>query len=403
MAASTRHRRAAWAVFAISAAMPVASIPFTIWLSGSLDFGTVGFGLIFLTLPVTGILIARRQPDNRIAWILLAAGAVVGLSSLAEPYVNEGVVLHPGSLPGAAAVAAVNSSTWIPIFGLTGTFLLLLFPDGRLPSPRWRPVAWASAFTIGFFTLVFVFGQTSLEGNPNVANPLGIETLAPLLSVTLAFTPVFPMCMLACAVSLVQRFRRSKGIERQQIKWLASGAAAVASVYLLMMLISAFYNFAGRPSPHWLDNLGNFSVLTFLLIPIAICIAVLRYGLYGIDRLISRTVSYAVITGTLLMVYLLLVTTVSRIAPAGSSLAVAASTLAVAALFQPLRRRVQTAVDRRFNRARYDADRTVESFTRTLRQEVDLDAVKSTLVAAVHDTLQPTDARLWLREPNGSA
>ncbi len=187
------------------------------------------------------------------------------------------------------------------------------------------------------------------------------------------------------------------------MKWLAGAAAAVASVYLLMMLISWLYTLSDSIQPPWLDTLGNFSILAFVLIPIAIGIAVLRYGLYGIDRLISRTLSYAVITGTLLVMYLVLVTTVSRIAPSSSSLAVAASTLAVAALFQPLRRRVQTAVDSRFNRARYDADRTVEAFTRTLREEVDLDAVRSGLIAAVHGTLQPTTARLWLREPSGGA
>jgi hypothetical protein len=137
-------------------------------------------------------------------------------------------------------------------------------------------------------------------------------------------------------------------------------------------------------------------------IPIAIGIAVLRYGLYGIDRLISRTLSYAAITGTLLAVYLLLVTTVSRIAPSSSSLAVAASTLTVAALFQPLRRRVQTVVDRRFNRARYDADRTVEAFSRILREEVNLDAVSSDLIETVHTTLQPATVGLWLRESRQS-
>ena len=222
--------------------------------------------------------------------------------------------------------------------------------------------------------------------------------MGPVLSVMLAALPLLPVCMLACAVSLVMRFRRSRGIERLQVKWLASGAAFAACVYLLMMLFSWRYTVSDEPSPPWLDILGNFSVLTFVAIPVAIGIAVLRYGLYGIDRLISRTLSYAVITGTLLVVYLLLVTTVSRIAPGGSSLAVAASTLTVAALFQPLRRRVQTLVDRRFNRARYDADRTVEAFTRTLRQEVDLDAVSSDLVAAVHDTLEPARVGLWLRD-----
>ncbi len=168
-------------------------------------------------------------------------------------------------------------------------------------------------------------------------------------------------------------------------------------------MIGQLYTISGTPAPPWLDTLGNITVLTFVAIPVAIGIAILRYGLYGIDRLISRTLSYAVITGTLLVIYLLLVTTVSRIAPASSSLAVAASTLAVAALFQPLRRRVQTVVDRKFNRARYDADRTVDAFTRTLREEVDLDAVSSDLIATVHDTLEPARVGLWLRPSRESS
>ena len=251
---------------------------------------------------------------------------------------------------------------------------------------------------MGLLVLSFVFGPGTLEGSQQTANPLGIEAMGPVLSVMLAALPLLPLCMLACAVSLVLRFRRSRGIERQQVKWLASAAAFVASVYLLMMLASWWYAISDKESPPWLETLGSFSVLTFVAIPVAICIAVLRYGLYGIDRLISRTLSYAVITGTLLGVYLLLVTTVSRIAPGSSSLAVAASTLTVAALFQPLRRRVQTVVDRKFNRARYDADQTVEAFTRTLREEVDLDAVRSDLIGVVRDTLEPARVGLWLRD-----
>ncbi len=153
--------------------MNLASITLVIGLSLPVDPGSIAFGFIFLALPVTGILIARRQPDNRIAWILLAIGAVIGVSSLAEPYVLQGVVLQPGSLPAAGAVAAVNNALWIPIFGLTGTFLLLLFPDGHLPSPRWRPVAWVSGITIGVLVLTFVFGPATLDNNRPWTIPSG--------------------------------------------------------------------------------------------------------------------------------------------------------------------------------------------------------------------------------------
>jgi hypothetical protein len=300
-------------------------------------------------------------------------------------------------------VTAVDSALWVPAIGLTGTYLILLFPDGRLPSPRWRPVAWASGITMGVIVTTFVFAPRTFDLYPDVSNPIGIGFLAPVLPVVVVAIPVLPVCIVACAVSLVLRFRRSTGIERQQIKWLASAAGLVASVYLLAILFSSYYIVTDKPDPPWLSVLEGASVLTFVLIPVAIGIAVLRYGLYGIDRLISRTLSYALITGTLLVVYLVLVTTVSRIAPSSSSLAVAASTLTVAALFQPLRRRVQTAVDRRFNRARYDADRTVEAFTRTLREEVDLDAVSTDLIATVHDTLEPVRVGLWLRPGQDSS
>ena len=403
MASARVRQLAAWMVFVLSVAMIAVSVPLSIWLLDANNVAGLSFNILFAALPVAGILIARRQPGNRIAWILLAVGLIIGVGSVAEPYAKYGLVLHPGSLPAAGVVAAVNGSLWVPAIGITGTYLLLLFPDGRLPSPRWRPVAWVSGITMGLLVLSFMFGPGMLEESQNSTNPLGIEAMGPVLSVMLAALPLLPLCMLACAVSLVLRFRRSRGIERQQVKWLASAAALAASVYLFMMLASWRYTVFDEPSPSWLETMGSFSVLTFVAIPVAICLAVLRYGLYGIDRLISRTLSYAVITGTLLVVYLLLVTTVSRIAPASSSLAVAASTLTVAALFQPLRRRVQSVVDRRFNRARYDADRTVEEFTRTLREEVNLDAVSSDLIAAVHDTLEPARVGLWLRPSRDSS
>jgi hypothetical protein len=397
-------RIAARAVFALSVVMLVAGTVMEIAMADPTkgpNLGNIGFNVLFAALPVTGILIARRHPENAIAWILLAVGLVIGFGAVADPYSTYGLILHPGSLPAAGVVRAISGALWVPTLGLIGTFLLLLFPDGRLPSRRWLPVAWLSGVTMGLLVVSFVFAPGTFEEDPSVTNPLGVKVLAPVLPAMIAALPVLPLCILLCALSLVMRFRRSRGIERLQVKWLASGAAMAASVYLLMMVISWLYNLSHTASPIWLQRLGDFSVLTFLAIPVAICIAVNRYGLFGIDRLISRTLSYAVITGTLLAVYLLLVTSVSQIAPASSSLAVAASTLAVAALFQPLRRRVQKVVDRRFNRARYDADRTLEAFTRTLRQEVDLDAVSSDLIAAVHHTLQPTTARLWLRQPGG--
>lgn len=395
--AGTR-RWLAWGVFTVSAVAAVGIVPVRLWLLPDDNPSTAAFNVMFVAVPVVGILIARRQPDNRIAWILLAIGAVNGVGSVAEPYTTYGLVLHPGSLPGAAVVAAVNGSLWVPGIGLTGTYLILLFPDGRLPGPRWRPVAWVSGITIGLLVLAFIFSPTRLEQGANVRNPLAIGFLASALPLILFVLPVLPLCMLACAAGLVTRFRRSRGVERLQVKWLAAAAALVACVYLTLMMLSWAYGLRGEASPPWLDALDRFGVATFVLIPVAIGVAILKHGLYGIDRLISRTLSYTLVTGTLLAVYLGVITVVGRLTPGNSSLSVAASTLTIAALFQPLRRRVQAIVDQRFNRARYDADRTVEVFTRRLRDQVDLDTVRTDLLGVVHETLQPASAGLWLRD-----
>ncbi len=393
------QRRLSLAAFTASSVMLLASIPVSALVHDRVQ-GAAGFSLIFLALPVAGVLIARRQPGNRIAWILLAIGIVGGLGSLTEPYTTYGVALHPGALPGAGVVAAINGALWVPVIGITGTYLILLFPDGRLPSPRWRPVAWVSAITMGILVATFIFSPRGFEQNRKVRNPIGIDAMEPVLPLALRYVlPVLPLCMLACAVGLVMRFRRSRGVERLQLKWLATAAALVMSIYLILMLISWYFeNLTDDRYPRWLDTMDNVAILTFVLIPVAIAVAVLRHGLYGIDRLISRTVGYAVITGTLLVVYVSFVTVATRFTPSGNSPAVAASTLAVAALFQPLRRRVQAVVDRRFNRARYDADRTADAFTRRLREEVDLEAVRSDLLRVVHDTMQPASVGLWLRD-----
>ncbi|MEP6697047.1 MAG: hypothetical protein ABJA34_09240 [Pseudonocardiales bacterium] len=395
---ASTQRRLAWAVFTASAVLLIGSIPVRAVLARHGLLGDAAGKLSFLTCPLAGILIARRHPGNRIAWILLAIGAIIGFGSIADQYTAYGLVMHPGSLPGAGVVTALSGGLWVPGVGLAGTYLLLLFPDGQLPSPRWRAVAWASGITMGLLVLTFTFAPGTFEQNPNVSNPLGIAVLKPVLTFALVALPVLPLCMFACAAGLVMRFRRSRGIQRLQVKWLATAAALVASVYLVMMVLSWYYNqLLARPSPHWLETLANVAVFSFMLIPLSIGVAVLKHGLYGIDRLISRTVSYAVITGALLAVYFGLVTAAGSVMPKGNSVGVAGATLVVAALFQPLRRRVQAAVDRRFNRARYDSARTIEAFSTRLRDEVDLDSLRADLVSVVRGTMQPATVGLWLR------
>jgi len=391
-------RRLAWAVLVLSTLAVLTGIGLDAVLLQGKSVAELLSLLPFLACQVAGMLIARPQPRNRIAWILLAVGVVVGMAELSNPYAEYGLQ-RSGGLPGAAYVAAISGGLWVPAIGLLGTFLVLLFPDGRLPSPRWRPLAWVSGATIAFLYAMFTLTPVPLElYDSAVINPLGLGVLEPAVPYLFFALPVLPLCMVGCAASLVVRFRRSAGVERLQLKWLAAAGTVVMSCYLAMMVLSYPYNrVGGAGSPPWLEILQNAVVCLFVLIPVSIGIAVLRHGLYGIDRLISRTLSYVVISGTLLVTYLAGVTTVSRLTPNDSSIAVAGSTLAVAALFQPLRRRVQASVDRRFNRARYDADRTLEVFRARLRHEVDLDSVRADLLGVVGETLQPASAGLWLR------
>jgi hypothetical protein len=285
-----------------------------------------------------------------------------------------------------------------------GTFLVLLFPDGHLPSRRWAAVAWVSAasITVVTVTIAFMPGKLDESAVPGLANPLGWEAGERLLVVLLAiFLPLLPVSIVACALSLVQRFRRSDGVERLQLKWLATAGTVVAVLYLTMMAVSWLrMTTPYGAEPLWLSALQTLSILSFALLPAAIGVAILRHRLYDIDLVINRTLVYGGLTLTLAGVYVgavLLLQLILNPLAHQSDLAVAGSTLAVAALFRPVRARVQAVVDRRFYRARYDMSRTIDAFTARLRHEVDLDAVGGDLRSTVNDTVQPAHLSLWIR------
>ncbi|MEP6697818.1 MAG: hypothetical protein ABJA34_13215 [Pseudonocardiales bacterium] len=376
-------------------------------ISLSQAVGAPAFSIAFFTFSVVGFVIARRRPAHPIGWLLLGIGLSWGLRGfLFDSYLPWTLKTHTGSLPAAPLVGAISFPLWVPCVGLMGTFLILLFPDGRLPSPRWRPVAWASGITIGWLYITDLVwpGPVQQAPVPDLHNPLAIDALAPIQPALQALVLALPLCIVACAVALVRRFRRARGVERLQLKWLAVAGAMVAGSYLILMLVAGLAALISPgPAPWWVDAVSQVVVSAFALIPIAIGVAVLKHGLYGLDRLISRTVSYAVITGTLLVVYFGLVTAAGSLLPRGNSLGVAGATLVVAALFQPLRRRVQAAVDRRFNRSRYDAGRTVEAFSTRLRDEVDLESLRTDLVEVVRRTMEPSSVGVWLRTPGGVA
>jgi len=403
MAVSDRTlRRFAWAAWWFLPAMVAVGLPLSI---DERHIGELVFLSIVLTFPLTGLLILRLQPRNTIGWLLMSIGLVWSLSFLADNYARYGLLVNPESVPGPEVVAALAASSWVPAIGLMGTFLILLYPDGRLPSSRWRPMAWLSALTILGLTLVIDLSPGPLEDSPvpTLVNPLGLDPARPILDVLLVvFGALFPLCAVACAIGLVGRFRRSRGVERLQLRWLATAGAMVAFAFLVSMVGTILSDRTAYSDgvPAWLGALQTVSILSFILVPIAIGIAVLRHGLYDLDVVINRTLVYGSLTATLAGAYLgsvLLLQLILSPLTDQSDLAVAGSTLAVAALFRPARARIQSIVDRRFYRSRYDAARTLDAFAGRLRSEIDLDAVGTDLRAAVQETVQPAHLSLWIR------
>ncbi|MFL6295133.1 MAG: hypothetical protein ACJ75M_04695 [Actinomycetes bacterium] len=330
-----------------------------------------------------GLVLTLRRPGNPIGWLYAAAGLVWSLAIPGDAWLGQLIAEHR-PLPLAAQVAAVcGEFHWAPATVLGVTLPALLVPDGRLRSPRWRPVA---ASGIAAAALVVVGGGLAparLE-DTSIANPFGLSGPAGAVAGMLvaAGTLLWAATMVASLACLVVRFRSSSGVERQQLRWVAAGAAiAVLGVTVPL----------GDLRGTWVDP------LVILCVPVTVAVAVLRYRLWDLDRLVSRTVTYAVVTALLVVPYLLIVPAAGRLVQGSGSLAVAAATLAAAAAFAPLRRRVQGLVDRRFNRRRYNAARTVEGFAARLRDQVDLDALSAELLAVVDHTMQPVGASLWLR------
>jgi hypothetical protein len=357
--------------------------------------GAVDGAIILVTVSAVtvGAFLASRRPRHPVGWLLLGVGLDLNASLLVQSYVKYGLLARPGSLPGARYLTGFAYST-IPIWVSCAGFVLLLTPTGKLPSPRW--CWWARVAAAA--PVVVVLGSV-VQPDPLApdyrGNPLAIPALARVLAVpAVAGVVIVLVALLVGAGSLVVRFRRARGVERQQLRWLAY-AAALATGLLLVALAAAFL-------------LANDVMVTVslalgvALLPLATGAAILRYRLYDLDRIVSRTLAYGLLTVLLGGGYAAVVLGLGQLLGRDSSLVVAAATLAVAAVFRPARRRVQQLVDRRFNRRRYDAARTIAAFSARLRQQVDLDTLTAELLGVVELTMQPTSASLWLR-PSVSA
>jgi len=347
--------------------------------------------LATVSAAAVGALLASRRPRHPVGWLLLGVGLGLIANILVEPYVTYGLLIRPGSLPGArylVGLAYVTTVIWLSCAG----FVLLLTPTGSLPSPRWR--WWARlAAAAPVVTMLGSVVQPDPMAPDWYGNPLAVPALAPVLVVPAVAGVVIVLGSLPVgAWSLVRRYRRARGIERQQLRWLALAGGVLGALLLLVALVAGL---AFTADAVVLTSLA----LCVALLPLTTGAAILRYRLYDIDRIVSRTLAYSILTVLLGLGYAAVVLGLGRLLGQHSSLVVAAATLAVAAAFQPLRRRVQQAVDRRFNRRRHDADRVIDAFAVRLRDQVDLDALNTELLAVVHQTMQPTTAWLWKRPP----
>jgi hypothetical protein len=409
----------AWSLAALSVALNAAQltlfmlaravdVPESWDINFSLTVQVVGG--VFLVFPLIGALIASRHPGNPIGWVLLADGLLWVLSGALDYYAVYGVA-SPGSVPFPMMAAGINNWLWVPAVGLLGTFVFLLFPDGRLPSRRWRPLAWLSGVVLLLASVGVAFSPGRLANLGEARNPFGLEGYPWLFNGMLIFLLLLPVCMVLSAASLVLRFRRSRGGERQQIKWIAFAALVVGLLYLIAMSTAFLYpseSWFQPGSRWWLDLLAYAALFSFTLVPTAVGVAILRYRLYDIDVIINRTLVYGSLTVTLVSLYLsgvVMTQTLFRALTGQQQqpqLAIVVSTLAIAALFNPLRHRIQSLIDRRFYRQKYDAARVLESFSARLRDETDLDRLEGDVVAVLLETVQPEHASMWVRPPRRS-
>jgi hypothetical protein len=366
-----------------------------------LDFG---YWLLFVSFATVGALVASRWPKNAIGWIFCWLGLSFSLGTASEEYALYALVTDAGSLPGAQGMVWLTAWFGGPIVFALFALVFLLFPNGRLPSRRWRPVVWLELVAI-VCLVAFAFepGRLGNLGLVRVSNPVGMRGAAALLG-TLSWVGFYMTLAVAVAggISLVVRFHRARGVERQQIKWLAFSGLVFCAVFAAGPFL---WTLPQSPATAWIWPVLFLAGAS--TIPVAVGIAILRYRLYDIDLIINRTLVYGSLTAILALVYLggvvALQGTFRTLTGQESTLAVVASTLAIAALFNPLRRRIQGFIDRRFYRRKYDAAKTLAAFNSRLREETDLDSLRVEVLEVVKETMQPEHASLWLRHHRADA
>jgi hypothetical protein len=337
-----------------------------------------------------GMLIVMRRPAHRIGWLFIVIGLFGATQLISGQYATTSLAIGLHRLPGGLIVAWISNLA--QLLAVTSmVFMLLLFPTGYLPSHRWRLVAWTLGFGIGLSLIGAAIAPGPLESFPNVENPFGIGISGTIDLLDLLVVVLVLLGLAGAVASLISRFRQARGIERQQLKWFVY----IATVGIAALLSTQIDLISGI-----LENLLWAAVPSGL--PIAVAVAILRYQLYDIDVLINRTLVYGALTASLALVYVGCVVVLQQILrpfTAGSELAIVASTLAIAALFTPLRKRIQNIIDKRFYRRKYDATKILSAFAATARDETDLAQLTGALRRVVDETVQPEFVGVWLREP----
>jgi hypothetical protein len=385
-------RRSAWLLWTVTLVVAAAGLALMVWdwrtpvPSGS--FGVRGFsGLWAVGFGGVGALLTRRRPGHPVGWVFAAAGMLAAVDFASFEYALAAVVGHR-DLPAGEYVGWLQLWIWVPFVSLITVYLPLLFPDGRLPWPRWRPAAWAAG-GCGVMAVAGLAITPGVVANLTaLRNPFGVHPAAGSTAAIAAGLAGLLGCTVLAVWSLFVRARRGTFVERQQIKWLTYAGCLVAAMLLPSTILSQSTGLEAR-------IVEGALMIAILTVPVAVAVAVLRYRLYAIDRVISRSLSYAIVTGLLAGIYAGLVLLATQVLRFSSPVAVAGATLAAAALFNPARRLVQHAVDRRFNRARYDAETTVAAFAARLKDAVDLDAVRDDLASVVQTVLEPASVWVW--------
>ena len=363
--------------------------------------GTIAMVVAFFAFPTMGALIIWQRPRNTVGWIFCCIGLGTAFTSFSAAFVQYALASHTDASLLVGLVDAAGNTIWPLNLGL-GTFLLFLFPNGRLPSRRWRFIFWLDVAVVALAVLMGLFQPGYLESRNRVWNPLGITSAKPFFDlVNTVGGLVFVVCALASVAAIIVRYITSRDIQRQQIKWFAFGVAVMVAI-----LIPSFIFIPEQ------DMLSNITFgLGILMLPLGAGIGILRYRLFDIDVIINRTLVYGLLTAILAGVYFIgvvgvqnIVNTIARStsgpASTPSPLLIVVTTLLIAALFQPLRRRLQRFIDRRFYRARYDARKLLDKFGASLRSEVELSHLTDHLLETVEQTMRPAHVSLWLREPD---